>query len=360
MEVPKTILHVLAFIGTIVTLTIAGRVLDFLSFHFSTPAQPLSAYKRRGPKPTYALITGASGGIGYGIARSLVQNGFGVILLGHKEAELAEAATQLRALVPEGHRGGNQDGRVDAEAEEFVKTIVMDAQTATPAEMEAKLLAAVVEPELRVSVLVNNVGSSPIALPPFRELRTYSPGDIDGVIDLNARFMARLTTLMLPVLVHRGSGVNERGMSFGTHRRSLIVNVSSAGYIGTPWLIMYGATKAFNLGFSRGLSMELEANPETRHVDCVCVIPGDVRSQGNCMGVSKGAPDSDTFGRYVVERVDGAVYRGWREMRPYWRHHLEGMLVNLVPERLVTQGITDLLVAKRDAWNAVLSKPKDE
>ncbi|KUI57416.1 Very-long-chain 3-oxoacyl-CoA reductase [Cytospora mali] len=350
MEIPRTVLHVLAFIGTLVSLTVLERVLDFLSFHFTTPGRPLEAYRRRGPKPTYALITGASAGLGYGIAQALVKNGFGVILLGHKEDELKESAAKLQALIPEEHQ---------AQADGFIKTIVMDAQTATPGEMEDKLRTTIIDEELRVSILVNNVGSNPVAAPPFRDLRTYSPDDIDGVIDLNARFMARLTTLMLPVLIERGAGIDSRGMSFGTHRRSLILNMSSAGHIGLPWLIMYGATKAFNLAFSRGLSRELEADPETRHIDCLAVVPGDVRSQGNCMGVSKGSPDSDIYGQYIVEKVDGAVSRGWREMTPYWWHHFQGILANLVAERYVTRAAVNLVKPKRDAFNAV-HKPKDE
>lgn len=350
MEIPQTLLHVLALIGTLVCLTVVERLFDFVSFHFTTPAHPLESYRRRGPKPTYALITGASAGIGYGIAQSLVKNGFGVILLGHKADELAEAAAQLGPLVPEAHRAGAGD---------LVRTVVMDAQAATPQEMEDKLRAAVVDEGLRVSILVNNVGANPVAPPAFRDLRTYSPGDIDGVIDLNARFMARLTTLMLPVLVERGAGVDERGMSFGTHRHSLVLNVSSGGYVGLPWLVMYSATKAFNLAFSRALSRELEADPETRHIDCLCVVPGDVKSQGNCMGNSKGSPDSETFGRYVVERVDGAVRRGWRDMSPYWLHHLQLMVLGLIPERYVTKSVTNLNKTKRDSFNAV-DKPKDE
>ncbi|ROW04728.1 hypothetical protein VMCG_04774 [Cytospora schulzeri] len=349
MEIPKTLLHALAFIGTLVCLTVIERMFDFFSFHFTTPRDPLKAYRRRGPKPTYALITGASAGIGYGIAQALIKNGFGVILLGHKEEELNESAAFLKTLVPEEHR---------AKADEFAKVIVMDAQTATPQEMEAKLRTTIVDGELRVSILVNNVGSNPIALPAFRDLRTYSPNDIDSVIDLNARFMARLTTIMLPVLANRGAGVDERGMSFGTHRYSLILNMSSGGAVGLPWLVMYSATKAFNQAFSHALSRELEADPETRHIDCLCIVPGDVKSQGNCTGNNMGSPDSETFGRHVVEKVDGAVSRGWREMSPYWLHHLQMMALNWLPERYVTRGVTDINKAKRDAFNAVY-KPKE-
>lgn len=349
----SALVHVLACIGTVVCLFIAERNLDFLLFHFRTPAKPLEGYRRRGPNPAYALITGAGAGIGYGIAQALVKNGFGVILLGHKADELAEATAKLTAQVPPQYR---VDG-VDAAA--FVKTIVMDAQTATPREMEDALRATIIEPGLRVSILVNNVGSVPIALPAWRELATYTAGEVDCVIDLNTRFMSRLTALMLPVLTHNGSGEDGHGMSFGTHRRSLIINLSSAGAVGLPWMVMYGATKAFNLAFSRGLSRELELSGKTRHIDCLCVVPGDVRSQGNNLGSSRGSPDSDTYGWYIVNRVDGAVRRGWRELTPFWLHHLQLALVDLVPESVRTKGVVDLMTQKKTAWED-MEKSKSE
>ncbi|KAH8760987.1 hypothetical protein F5883DRAFT_563018 [Diaporthe sp. PMI_573] len=347
-----TLVHVLACIGTIVCLFIAERIVDFLFFHFSTPAKPLEAYRRRGPDPAYALITGASAGIGYGIGQALIKNGFGVILLGHKGEELAEAAAKLTAQVPPKY-----SAKSDAAA--FVKTIVMDAQTATPQEMEDALRATIIDAGLRVSILVNNVASVPIALPAWRELATYSAREIDSVIDLNTRFMARLTALMLPVLTHNGSGDDGHGKSFGTHRRSLIINLSSAGAVGLPWMVMYGATKAFNLAFSRGLARELELSTKTQHIDCLCVIPGDVRSQGNNLGSSKGSPDSDTYGGYIVNRVDGVVRRGWREFTPYWLHHIQLALMDLIPESMRTKGVVDLTTQKKTAWDA-LDKSKDE
>lgn len=349
----SVLVHILACIGTLMCLRVVERTADFLFFHFRTPAKPLESYRRSGPNPTYALITGASAGIGYGIGQALVRNGFGVILLGHKKDELAEAAAKLVAqVVPP-----KDSAQTDAGA--FVKTILMDAQTATPQEMEAALRATIVDAGLRVSILVNNVGSCPIALPAWRELATYSHGDIDAVIDLNTRFMARLTALMVPVLTQRGSGTDGQGRSYGTHRRSLILNLSSAGNVGLPWMVMYGATKAFNLAFSRGLARELEMSPETQHMDCLCIIPGDVRSQGNCLGASSGSPDSDTYGEYIVNRVDGAVRRGWRDVSPYWLHHLQLAAVDLIPESFRTKGVVDLMRQKKTAWDE-LDKSKDD
>src|SRR5205085_1988614 len=110
---------------------------------------------------------------------------------------------------------------------------------------------------------------------------------------MNARFMARLTALMLPILSRKPR----------LKERSLILNTSAGGMVGLPWLVMYGATKAFNWSFSCGLARELEAHLETNHIDCLAIIPGDVRSQGNCEGVPDNEPRWDHFGQCIVDKV---------------------------------------------------------
>ncbi|KAL0935750.1 short-chain dehydrogenase [Colletotrichum truncatum] len=331
-------LWLLAMIGLTIVLFFAVQLVDQIIFHFHTPSSPLIAYKRKGPKPTYALVTGASAGIGYGIAKTLVRHGFGVILLGHLAEEVTQAASELQSM----------DENIP------VKTIVMDAQTATMEDIRTTIKNTIENAGLQVSILVNNVGSNPVARPPFRALSTYSNEDIDGVIDLNARFMARLTSLMLPILCNTGGTSKQPRL----RQRSLILNISSGGMIGSPWLVMYCATKAFNWAFSISLARELEASKETSHVDSLCVVPGDVRSQGNCIQSTKGAPDSDTFGRLIVERTDGAIARGWREMRPYWLHELQYTLLRLIPESTRTRALIDVLGKKRDGFNAAY--PKDD
>lgn len=341
-----TVLHAFALIGICAVLYVAERLLDFVSFHFRTPSKPLQGYRRRGPKPTYALITGASAGIGFAVAKALVQNGFGVILLGHKADELAEAAATLReALVLPEDADPAQVSR-----DEYVRTIVMDAITATPEEMEATLRATIVDQALRVSVLVNNVGGVAIRPPVFRELGTLAPDEIDDTINLSARFMARLTALLMPVLAHRGAGVDQ-GMSFGTHRRSLVLNVSSQAKAGGPLLVMYSAVKAFNFGFSRALAREVQTNPETAHIDVLAVVPGDVRSQGNCVGLHSSACDAEYFGRCIVNKADGAVWRGWREFSPYWIHHLQDIAMGLASEKQVSKGMAEVVAMKKTAFD---------
>ena len=120
--------------------------------------------------------------------------------------------------------------------------------------------------------------------------------------------------------------------------------------------MLYGATKSFNWALSVGLARELQAHPETAHVDCLAVVPGEVHSQGNRQGVPANAPRWDEFGRDIVLKADGALRRGWRDMRLHWRHDLELAAYVVLPEGARTQGITDMLRRKRDAWSEWYAK----
>lgn len=327
--ISSLLIPTLTTIGSLTLLYAAYSTIRLITFHLIVPSHPLRSYKRAGPSPAYALITGSSAGIGFGVAQALVKEGFSIILLGHLPAELASAKATLQTLNPSVE----------------VLILVMDARTATPEAMSAAVQSIA---DLPISILVNNVGGNPVKLPAFRQLGTYSCEDVDAVINQNARFMARLTALMLPVLSRKA----------GPEERSLILSMSSSGHVGVPWLVMYGATKAFDLAFSRGLARELEAYPETKHVDCLAIIPGEVRSQGNSEGVSESEPRWDYFGQLIVRKVDNALARGLRELSPFMMHDIKDRILAVLPEALRTAGVTDVLGKKRDAFNNAYEKSR--
>jgi 17beta-estradiol 17-dehydrogenase / very-long-chain 3-oxoacyl-CoA reductase len=221
----------------------------------------------------------------------------------------------------------------------------MDVRTATPKEMEAVVQSIA---DLQVSILVNNVGGNPVKLPPFRTIATYSSEDVDAVINMNARFMARLTALMLPILSSKP----------GPKERSLILNLSSSAKVGVPWLVMYGATKAFNWAFSCGLAHELQASPETKHIDCLAIIPGEVRSQGNSEDVSESEPRWDHFGQCIVDKVDNALSREHKDLHPVMMHEVKDMILEALPPRIRATALNDILGKKRDAFNTAWEKSR--
>ena len=136
--------------------------------------------------------------------------------------------------------------------------------------------------------------------------------------------------------------------------------VGSAAWVGIPWLIMYGATKAFNLAFTRGLSRELQANVKTNHIDCLAIIPGEVRSQGNSKGVSEREPTWDHFGQCIVNKVDNALSRGYKELSPFMMHDINDRIFAALPEGIRTTALTNALRHKRDAFNTAYEKSREK
>jgi 17beta-estradiol 17-dehydrogenase / very-long-chain 3-oxoacyl-CoA reductase len=322
-------IHMLTSVGAFTLLFNTYFIIRFLTFHLIKPLHPLQSYKRASPDPAYALITGSSAGIGFGVAQALVKEGLAVILLGHLPDELAEAKATLQRLRPDA----------------VVRILVMDAKSATPREMDAAVQSIA---DLQVSILVNNVGGYPVKLPTYRALATYSSEDVDASINMNARFMARITALMLPILSRRPSPKD----------RSLILNVSSGGMVGVPWAVMYGATKAFNWSFSCGLARELEASPETNHIDCLAIIPGEVRTQLNS-DVPDSEPSWDHFGQCVVDKVDNALSRGQRDMRPFMMHDIKIRIGAVLPEGMKTAALTAVMRKKRDSFIMAYEKSRE-
>jgi 17beta-estradiol 17-dehydrogenase / very-long-chain 3-oxoacyl-CoA reductase len=328
----NTLILALAGLGAAVAIQFARSVFEFVSLHFLLPSRPLQAYHRPGSKSgAYALVTGGSAGIGFGIAQELVRQGFNIILHGYLPDEVAESAAALQKIRPSA----------------LVQTIVLDARTATPAEMKAAVASL---EHLPLSVLVNNVGGNACALPPLRTLGTYTIEDVDNVLHQNAVFMARLTALLIPQLARR------RAEALPGTELSLVLTLSSAGRVGLPWLTMYGACKAFNWALSVGLSREFAAEPTTAHVDALCIVPNEVKSQGNRQGVPAHEPTADAFGCNVVLKTDKALKFGWRWMAPHWRHQIELALLDRLPEFIRTTSVTDQVRVKKDAWDRYYAK----
>ncbi|KAL1843467.1 hypothetical protein VTJ49DRAFT_1577 [Mycothermus thermophilus] len=337
----NTLILAFAGLGAVVAIRLLRSTMDFISFHLFPGSHTLDRYQRPG-NTAWALVTGASAGIGLGIAQELVRQGFGVILLGHLKDEVEAAAAQLRAMRPPTDDNSNDD---DAR----VRTYVLDARHATPSDL-SKLVATL--STLDLTILVNNVGGNAVEHPPFRPHGTYSCADVDAVIDQNARFMARLTALLIPLLARTKPDARPTA----SRNRSLVLTMSSGGYIGVPYLVMYSATKAFNRGFGAALARELALDPSTAHVDSLVVIPGEVASQGNCRGVPASAPRWDVFGREIVQKAGLAVARGWKEMFPHWRHGAEYALMGVAPGAAVEKALAEQMKAKKQAWDEYLGK----
>ncbi|MBK8933238.1 MAG: SDR family oxidoreductase [Chloroflexi bacterium] len=201
-------------VGTAVFATfIGGRLLQKKLTGQTTAALP-GMKDRRG----YALITGASSGIGAAYARRLAQEGYSLVLVARREDRLAALAAELM-----------RDYTITAEA------LPADlSQAADIARVEQRIA------KLDLSILVNNAGFG-------TNKGSLLASDLNEQLDmLNLHVMAtmRLCRAALPGMIAR-----ERGA---------MINVSSiSAFFPSPGDINYPASKAYMNTFSQALQAEV-------------------------------------------------------------------------------------------------------
>jgi short-subunit dehydrogenase len=218
------------------------------------------------------LITGASGGIGYELAKLFARDRHNLVLVARSSDRLAQVAGELQA------HGA------------MVKTLALDLA----ASQAPKFLFDQLQREgIAVDFLINNAGFG--AYGEFAQMREE---EILGQIDLNIRALTELTRLFLPQMVKGGSG--------------RIMNVAStAGFQAGPLMAVYYATKAYVISFSEAIANELHGTGVT--VTCFC--PGATHT-----GFAKRAGNDKSrlfkqLGAMSAERVAVDGYRAVMEGR---------------------------------------------
>jgi NAD(P)-dependent dehydrogenase (short-subunit alcohol dehydrogenase family) len=171
-----------------------------------------------------AIVTGASSGIGFAIARLLGEEGYGLTLSARRPDKLEAAAGELAAA---GYEVQHVAGDV---AEEAVVREVLDAHR---------------ERYGRLDVLVNNAGVGVGA--PVAEINTKR---LDMQLGVNLRSIILFYREAIDLL--RAAGAE--------HANAIVVNTASiAGKSGQAWMSVYSATKHGVIGFTQSMNKELAA-----------------------------------------------------------------------------------------------------
>ncbi len=185
---------------------------------------------------TYALITGASSGIGLELARTFAKNGHNLILIARSYDKLVELKSELQKNYP-------------------VDVVIFSADLADIQQCE-KIFKDTKESGLEVEYLINNAGFGHHGY--FH--KTSAEKNL-SMIRLNVEALTYLTQLFLPEMLKRKSGY--------------IMNVAStAGFIPGPYMATYFATKNYVVALSLALAVELK--PFGIHVIALC--PGPTQS----------------------------------------------------------------------------------
>jgi uncharacterized protein len=244
-----------------------------------------------------ALITGASGGIGEALARTLAQHGYNLILVARTMSKLEALGAELST------KNGVETTSISIDLSAF------DASQKLMTELEAR--------KLNVDVLVNNAG--------FGEYGDFATGDPikqQQMISLNIMTLTMLTRALLPKMLER---------KFGR-----VMNVAStAAFMPGPLMSVYYASKAYVLSFSEALAEELLGTGVT--VTALC--PGPTESDFQARAAME---DSKLFqgktlmtSREVAEQGVAALERGQRVVIPGFINQIQAQASRFLPRAIV-------------------------
>ncbi|TMD23282.1 MAG: SDR family oxidoreductase [Chloroflexi bacterium] len=245
-----------------------------------------------------ALITGASGGIGYELALLCARDGFDCILVARSRDKLDELAARL-------------------ESEFRVKTLVVARDLAKPTAVD-EIYEEVSAASMSVDVLVNNAGFPVFGLFTQTDLRVELE-----MLQVNVVALTALTKLFLHSMVERRAG--------------RILNLAStAAFEPGPLMAVYYASKAYVLSFSEALANELHGTGVT----VTALAPGPTRTGFQKRGVME---DSRLVQGQIADArsVAAAGYRGMMSGKtiviPGFTNKLIPWVVRVSPRGVVTR-----------------------
>jgi short-subunit dehydrogenase len=185
----------------------------------------------------WALVTGASAGIGVALARELAAGGTNLVLTARRKERLETLARELSSA----HKIGVEIFAADL------------AQTNAPQEIFAHTLAK----KITIDLLINNAGFG--AYGAFATVETQRLLDM---VQVNCSAVVHLTRLYLPQMLKQRRG-------------DVLILASTASFQAVPFISTYAATKAFDLLFAEGLAEEVR--PYGVRVCALC--PGSTESE---------------------------------------------------------------------------------
>jgi len=185
----------------------------------------------------WALVTGASAGIGAALAEELARGGTNLVLTARRRERLEELAQKLEAA----HK---------------IQTKIFVADLTQPDAPET-IFQFTKGQAIEIELLVNNAGFGA-----YGEFPTVEPRKLTDMVQVNCAAVVHLTRLYLPEMVARKHG-------------DVLIVASTASFQSVPYISTYAATKAFDLLFAEGLAEEMK--PYGVRVCALC--PGSTESE---------------------------------------------------------------------------------
>jgi len=242
----------------------------------------------------WAVVTGATDGIGKAMAFEMAKKGLNVVLISRTQANLELCAKELKEKYPkvEVQILAVDYGSFDAAAQKAVKNLLSS---------------------LDVGVLVNNVG---ISYPYTQYFHELDDNRVEQLMTLNVNSTTLMTRIVLPGMVER--------------KRGSIVNIgSAAGVSNSPLLAQYGAAKSYIAMFSKTLNMEYKKY----NIHVQCQVPMFVATKlAKIKHASLFVASPSGYAKAAIAAIGYETV-----VSPFWTHALQIWALTTLPEWLMAR-----------------------
>jgi short-subunit dehydrogenase len=244
----------------------------------------------------WALVTGASAGIGVALANELAAGGTHLVLTARRRDRLEELARTLA------QRHG-------------IRTAVFDADLAAAAAPQ-KIYDFTKQQGLEIDLLINNAGFGQ-----YGELTQVPAQRLLDMVQVNCLAVVHLSRLYLADMVARRCG-------------DVLILASTAAFQAVPFISTYAATKAFDLLFAEGLAEEMR--PHGIRVCALC--PGSTESEFHAIaGQEKFTSKNQQTAQKVARTGLQALAAGKSYVISGLGNYLGAQSQRIVPRRMVTR-----------------------
>lgn len=245
----------------------------------------------------FALITGATSGIGYELAKLFAKDKYNLVIVARNEQELREKAQEFR---------------------QYGVEVAVIAKDLFKKEDAFSLIDEVTTMGIQVDVLVNNAAQGVYGL--------FKDNDLErelAIVDLNIASTIILTKHFVQQMVRRNSGK--------------ILNLASiASTVPGPWQAVYHGTKAFVLSFTEALRSELDGT----EITVTALLPGvtdtDFFNKAD-MQESKAIQDEDAMADPADVAKDGfdALMAGKDKVVSGFKNKMQVAMGNITPDSVL-------------------------
>ncbi len=253
----------------------------------------------------WALVTGASAGIGWALAEQLASAGANLVLTARRTERLQQLADDLRAKYK-------------------IQTEIFASDLALPGASRA-VHAFTTGKGIQVDLLVNNAGFGA-----FGYIQDIPEARLLEMIQVNCAAVVQLTRLYIPEMVERRTG-------------DILIVASVAGFQALPFNAVYAATKAFDLLFAEGIAEEVG-----KFGVRVCALcPGSTTTEFQQMAqqpdrIFRVAETAEKVARVGLEAMAAGKSSVISGQRNWWMVQAE----RLAPRRFVVRSAAKMMAPK--------------